>query len=216
MILCHDHHSRPMKVLDRLHEEYGLPPCAPGAAGVQVFSKPDACTPAAIGDLLYTICRAARPQRVFSLTRSMGMLAVYVAMALKDNGGGLLVVSSSAESRADLVRRSIVDAELEAYVRVYVEGDEAIRSDLAAPLDMVFVEGNRAATAVVPSLAHGLTLDGVLAHAPRLRDAARALDLTLADDDLNVRALELLSQPSLRRRHALQLRLGQNSSLLAA
>jgi predicted O-methyltransferase YrrM len=216
MILCHDHHSRPMKVLNRLHEEYGFPPCPMGAGDAELFSKPDACTPAAMGDLLYAICRAARPQRVFSLTRSMGMLAVYFAMALKDNGAGRLIVSSSAESRADLIRRSIADAELDDYVRVYVEGDEAIQHDLVMPVDMIFVEGNRAGPAVVPSLNHGLALDDVLAHAPRLRDAASAVDVTLATESLRERALGLLKQMPLPRRHSLQLCMGQNAGLSIA
>jgi predicted O-methyltransferase YrrM len=152
--------SAPIRdVLDRLHAEARgqrlkflalLPRFALGLArGRKLF---DVLTPEAMrefylpvsreqGEFLYLTARALDARRIVEFGTSFGISTLYLAAAVRDNGGGLVIGSEILESKARVAEANLREAGLAAQAEVRV-GDalETLR-DLPEPIDLVLLDG---------------------------------------------------------------------------
>jgi predicted O-methyltransferase YrrM len=147
------------EVLDRLHDEASgqrlkflslLPHFASGFLRGKKFF--DLLTPEAMeefyipvsreqGEFLYLTARALGARHVVEFGTSFGVSTVYLAAAVRDNGGGQVIGSEILESKARVAEANLQQAGLAEYASVRL-GDalETLR-DLPEPIDLVLLDG---------------------------------------------------------------------------
>lgn len=93
------------------------------------------------GRFLYTCARAARATRIIEFGTSMGISTIYLAAALRDNGGGHLIGSEIEPSKVARAKANIEAAGLSDLVDIR-EGDalETLR-DTGSEVDLLMLDG---------------------------------------------------------------------------
>ena len=93
------------------------------------------------GELIYLLCRSIGARRVAEFATSLGFSAIYLAAAVRDNGGGSVIGSELVPEKVKAARRNLADAGLDALVEIR-EGDalETMR-DLGEPIDFFLMDG---------------------------------------------------------------------------
>jgi predicted O-methyltransferase YrrM len=129
-------------------------------------------------ELLYLLCRAIGAKRVAECATSYGVSTLYLAAAVRDNGGGHVIGSELVPEKADGAHQALAKAQLAHLVEIRV-GD-ALRSfrDLGGPIDLLLVDGWPSGQ--VPTLA----LSVLQLVAPQLRPGALVLNDNGEDDYL--------------------------------
>ncbi|MEZ2146409.1 class I SAM-dependent methyltransferase [Bradyrhizobium sp. DN5] len=93
------------------------------------------------GELIYLLCRWLSTKRVAEFATSTGMSTLYLAAALRDNGGGVVIGSELVSAKAAAARRNLRHAGLLDYAEIR-EGDaRRTLRDLGGPVDFVLVDG---------------------------------------------------------------------------
>ncbi|NOT42263.1 MAG: methyltransferase [Alphaproteobacteria bacterium] len=112
------------------------------------------------GELMYTTARAINARRIIEFGTGFGFSTIYLAAAVRDNGGGTVITTEIEPTKAQVARRNLADAGLEHFVEIRT-GDamETLRG-APAPVDMVLLDGwNEAYIPLVkmltPTLRHG-------------------------------------------------------------
>ena len=97
------------------------------------------------GALLYMLARATRAQAVLEFGTSFGVSTIYLAAALRDNGGGRIITTEFESSKAARAREHLTEAGLIDLVEIR-EGDalETLAHDLPDTLDFVLLDGAKA------------------------------------------------------------------------
>jgi len=96
-----------------------------------------------VGRLVYLLVRAARPGMVAEFGTSMGVSAIHIAAALRDNGAGRLI---TAEQNADKVRKAgqhLAEAGLADLVEIRPGDAFTTLADLAG-IDLLVLDGWKA------------------------------------------------------------------------
>ncbi len=95
-----------------------------------------------VGNLLYLTARAIDARRAVEFGTSFGISAIYLAAAMRDNGG-LFVGSEIEPGKVAVARRNLDEAGLSAFSEVR-EGD-ALQTfrDLATPVDLALIDGTK-------------------------------------------------------------------------
>jgi len=93
------------------------------------------------GEFLYLVARSLRATRIVEFGTSFGVSTTYLAAAVKDNGGGLVIGSELEPNKVAMARRNLEEAGLDEFVDVR-EGDarETLR-DPGGTVDMVLLDG---------------------------------------------------------------------------
>lgn len=93
------------------------------------------------GMFLYAVARSCKARRVVEFGTSMGVSTIYLAAALRDNGGGLLVGSELEAAKVLQARANIDDAGLADLVEIR-EGDalETLKN-VGGDVDLLLVDG---------------------------------------------------------------------------
>ena len=93
------------------------------------------------GQLLYLIARAMRATRVVEFGTSFGVSTTYLAAAMRDNGGGIVVGTELVPEKIAAARRNLNEAGLAEFVDIR-EGDahETLKNT-GGPVDMVLLDG---------------------------------------------------------------------------
>ena len=126
------------------------------------------------GRFLYAIARACKARRIVEFGTSMGVSTIYLAAALRDNGGGQLIGSELEPAKVARARAHVEAAGLAKLVDIR-EGDalETLK-DLGGEIDLALVDG-----------AWSLYLPVLKLIEPRLRPGAVVLaENAFADDYL--------------------------------
>ncbi len=120
------------------------------------------------GALLYMLTRAAGAQSILEFGTSFGVSTIYLAAALRDNGGGRIITTEFESSKIARAREHLTEAGLIDLVEIR-EGDalETLGHDLPDTLDVVLLDGAKSLYADI--------LDRIEAH-------LRPGSLLLADD----------------------------------
>ncbi len=120
------------------------------------------------GQALYVLARGAKARTIVEFGTSFGLSTLFLAAALRDNGGGRLITtefeaSKIARARANLTEGGLID------LVEFREGDalETLRGDLPDAIDFALLDG-----------AKGLYCDVLALIEPRLRPGA----FVVADD----------------------------------
>ena len=93
------------------------------------------------GRFLYAMARAIGARNVVEFGSSFGISTIYLAAALKDNGGGTVISTEIESTKCRAATENIRAAGLEEYVKL-LEGDALnTLSNVTGPIDMLFLDG---------------------------------------------------------------------------
>ncbi|MCW3018668.1 MAG: O-methyltransferase family 3 [Solirubrobacterales bacterium] len=127
-----------------------------------------------VGELLYLVTLSRRPRTVVEFGASLGVSTIYLAAALQDSGGGLLVTTELLASKAESARRNLIDAGLDSLVELRVGDALDTLRRLDGTVDVLFLDGR-----------NDLYLDVLHVVEPCMTCAALVVaDLNVADPDL--------------------------------
>lgn len=93
------------------------------------------------GRFLYGIARARRATRVVEFGTSMGISTIYLAAALRDNGGGRLIGSEMEPAKVARARANLDAAGLADLVDVRVGDALETLKDVGGEIDLLLVDG---------------------------------------------------------------------------
>lgn len=146
------------------------------------------------GHLLYMLARSTRAKNIVEFGTSFGVSTIYLAAALRDNGGGRIITTEFEASKAQRARENLTEAGLLDLVEIRV-GDalETLAHDLPETLDLVLLDGAKGLYADILQRVEGYLRPGSLVLADdahhcaefvsRIRsDAERYLSVPLAGD----------------------------------
>jgi predicted O-methyltransferase YrrM len=93
------------------------------------------------GRLLYSLVRAARPATIVEFGMSLGISAIHLASAVRDNGSGRLVTTELSAAKVAATKKTFAEVGLDDVIDV-LEGDAlATLKDLEGPVDFVLLDG---------------------------------------------------------------------------
>jgi len=98
------------------------------------------CSPAQ-GEFLYLWCRGAGAHAAVQTVTSAGATAIYLAAALRDNGGGTVVTADPRPERAEAARRNLDAAGLGAFAEVRCGDPLDVLGDVPGPVDVLAIDG---------------------------------------------------------------------------
>ena len=127
---------------------------APGMAGAWLRGRPvmDALTPhlkhafipvePAAGRFLYVAARAIGARRVVEFGSSFGISTLYLAAAVRDNGGGEVIGSELEPSKRERALAHLAEAGLADLVDVRLgDARETLAQGPLGPVDLLFLDG---------------------------------------------------------------------------
>ncbi|MFI6645459.1 O-methyltransferase [Streptomyces sp. NPDC050504] len=137
------------------------------------FQEQPLSVTAEIGDLIYLTARAARATRAVDFATSVGMSLIYLAAAVRDNGGGLVIGSELVPAKVEEARRNVEEAGLTDYVEIR-EGDaRETLADVGGPIDYAIVDGFQGTdNGWIGESGSSLALDVLRLLTPQLRSGA--------------------------------------------
>jgi predicted O-methyltransferase YrrM len=97
---------------------------------------------AEFGQFLYVCARARQATRIVEFGTSFGVSTIYLAVALRDGGGGHLIGTELEPAKAERARENLSAAGLDDIVDIRV-GDalETLRDDVDAGVDLLLLDG---------------------------------------------------------------------------
>jgi predicted O-methyltransferase YrrM len=95
------------------------------------------------GRLLYVAARAAGATRAVEFGTSFGVSTIYLAAAVRDNGGGRVVGTELEPSKVDRARANLEEAGLADLVEIRAGDALETLADLSAPIDFVLLDGRK-------------------------------------------------------------------------
>ncbi|KJV31295.1 O-methyltransferase [Luteibacter yeojuensis] len=109
------------------------------------FSRATLSVTPDVGQLLYALARGQKARGIVEFGTSVGLSTLYLAAALRDNGGGHLVTTELDDAKVARARRNLADAGLLRWVDIR-QGDAlcTLRQGIPALVDLVFLDGAKA------------------------------------------------------------------------
>ncbi len=97
------------------------------------------------GELLYLLARTCKARHIVEFGTSFGISSIYLAAALRDNGGGQLISTEFETSKIARAQQHLREAGLDELVQIR-EGDalQTLRHDLPEQIDLVLLDGAKA------------------------------------------------------------------------
>lgn len=94
------------------------------------------------GRLLYSLVRATGAKTVVEFGTSYGVSTIFLASAVRDNGGGMVITTEFDAEKAEQARKNLATAGLDEFVEFRV-GDalETLTSSPLPEIDMIFLDG---------------------------------------------------------------------------
>ena len=93
------------------------------------------------GKFLYLTARAIGARNAVEFGTSFGISTLYLAAAVRDNGGGEVIGSEIETSKAEVAERNLKDAGLADLVDVRVGDATETLKELPEPVDLVLIDG---------------------------------------------------------------------------
>lgn len=94
------------------------------------------------GRLLYLLARSLRAQRVVEFGTAFGISTTYLAAALRDNGGGVVLGSDLEPGKIAAARRNLADAGLAAHVEIRQGDARETLADPGGPVDLLVLDAH--------------------------------------------------------------------------
>jgi predicted O-methyltransferase YrrM len=130
------------------------------------------------GELIYLLCRALNARRVVDFATSIGFSALYLAAAVRDNGGGQVVGAEIVPAKIATARKNLAAAGLSDFVEIRAGDARATLRDLGGAIDFALIDGWPGEQE--PSL----SLEVMRVVAPQLRPGALVLNDNAESDYL--------------------------------
>ncbi len=93
------------------------------------------------GEFLYLTARAIGATNVVEFGTSFGISTVYLAAAVRDNGGGQVIGTEIEASKAEVAERNLKDAGLADLVDVRLGDARETLQQIPEPVDLVLLDG---------------------------------------------------------------------------
>ncbi len=115
------------------------------------------------GELLYMLARSTNARTIVEFGTSFGISTLYLAAALRDNGGGRLISSEFEVSKVARARRNLAEGGLADLVEIR-EGDalQTLSTDLPDSIDLLLLDGAKSLYPEVLALVEGRLRPGAL------------------------------------------------------
>lgn len=115
------------------------------------------------GELLYMLARSTDARTIVEFGTSFGLSTLYLAAALRDNGGGRLISSEFEVSKVARARQNLVEGGLADLVEIR-EGDalKTLSTDLPDNIDLLLLDGAKSLYPEVLALVEGRLRPGAL------------------------------------------------------
>jgi predicted O-methyltransferase YrrM len=93
------------------------------------------------GRLLYALVRAMKPSTVVEFGMSLGISAIHLASAVRDNGAGRIVTTELSAAKVATARQTFAETGLDDLITV-LEGDALTTlADIGGPVEFVLLDG---------------------------------------------------------------------------
>lgn len=135
----------------------------------------------AYGRFLYMMARATGARRIVEFGTSMGISTIYLAAAVHDNGGGLLIGSELQSSKVARARANVAAAGLASLVDIRVGDALETLKEVGGDVDLLLIDG-----------AFALYLPVLRLIEPRLRKGA----VVLAENAFDQAYLDYVRDPA--------------------
>jgi predicted O-methyltransferase YrrM len=93
------------------------------------------------GALCYLLARSLRARQVVEFGTSFGVSTIYLALAVRDNGGGRVIGTEIVPEKAALARQHVREAGLEPYVEIREGNALETLEQLHEPVDFLLNDG---------------------------------------------------------------------------
>jgi predicted O-methyltransferase YrrM len=93
------------------------------------------------GQFIYSVARSIQAKRIVEFGTSFGVSTTYLAAAVRDNGGGIVVGSELEPNKVVVARRNIDEAGLSDFVEIRAGDAQQTLRDPGGSVDMVFLDG---------------------------------------------------------------------------
>jgi predicted O-methyltransferase YrrM len=93
------------------------------------------------GGLLYVAARAIGARRIAEYGTSFGVSTLYLAAAVRDNGGGTVIGSEILPEKAEVARANFTEAGVGEFIDLRVGDARETLKDCGGPLDLVLLDG---------------------------------------------------------------------------
>jgi predicted O-methyltransferase YrrM len=93
------------------------------------------------GEFMYLLCRSLGASTVLDFATSAGASAIYLAAALRDNGGGRVISADWRPERVAAATANIEAAGLSDFVEIRCGDPADVLAEVPAPVDFVWVDG---------------------------------------------------------------------------
>jgi predicted O-methyltransferase YrrM len=93
------------------------------------------------GDLLYLLGRSLNAKTIVEFGTSFGISTIYLATAVRDNGGGIVIGTEIVLEKAMQAQQNITDAGLQEYVEIRTGDALETLKNLDRPVDMLLMDG---------------------------------------------------------------------------
>jgi predicted O-methyltransferase YrrM len=115
------------------------------------------------GELLYMLARSTNARTIVEFGTSFGISTLYLAAALRDNGGGRLISSEFEVSKVARARQNLAEGGLADLVEIR-EGDalQTLSTDLPDSIDLLLLDGAKSLYPEVLALVEGRLRPGAL------------------------------------------------------
>jgi predicted O-methyltransferase YrrM len=120
------------------------------------------------GELMYLLCRALRARRVVDCGTSSGLSTLYLAAAVRDNGGGCVIGAEIRPHHVAAARHRLCEAGLDAYVEFRCGDTRETLRDVGDDVDLVRIGLRDAASLQVLQLLVPRMQGGAVALADRV------------------------------------------------
>ncbi len=101
------------------------------------------CLSAEQGVFAYAAARAIAARRIVEFGTSFGVSTIYLASAVRDNGGGLVIGSEFIPSKAERAMANIEEAGLAGSVEIRVGDAVQTLADPGGRIDMLLIDGSK-------------------------------------------------------------------------
>jgi len=93
------------------------------------------------GQLLYLLTRAVKARTVVEFGTSFGISTLYLASAVRDNGGGQVITTELQPDKARRAQESFVDAGLSDLIDLRLGDARETLRELPGPVDLLLLDG---------------------------------------------------------------------------
>ncbi|WP_413560875.1 O-methyltransferase [Bdellovibrio sp. HCB209] len=94
------------------------------------------------GNLLYATARTAKAQKIVEFGTSFGVSTIYLAAAIKDNGGGKVITTEYHAEKVERAKANLAEAGLLDFVEFRVgDARTTLEQNLPQNVDMLFLDG---------------------------------------------------------------------------